>query len=98
MQHDMDTVDTVPLHQWPRCMPLGRQEVGNDECAGITEPSENPWASPVVMVSKRGGLGVVVLLETNSEGTGRHSKAAVSGVFGQLNGTWELITFSYQRN
>ncbi|XP_016406721.1 uncharacterized protein LOC107739212 [Sinocyclocheilus rhinocerous] len=60
MQHNIDTGDAAPIPQRPRCMPLERQEAAEQalvkmQRASIIEPSESPWASPVVMVLKKGG-------------------------------------------
>ena len=60
MQHSIDTGDARPIRQRPRRMPYARQAAANQllremEDAGIIEPSESPWVSPVVMVPKKDG-------------------------------------------
>ncbi|KAJ8356934.1 hypothetical protein SKAU_G00197280 [Synaphobranchus kaupii] len=59
-QHDIITGDAQPVKMHPRRLPLARQEAADKalwemQQAGIIEPSDSPWASPVVMVPKKGG-------------------------------------------
>ncbi|XP_047226619.1 olfactory receptor 11A1-like [Girardinichthys multiradiatus] len=58
VQHSIDTGEAEPIRQCPRCLPLGRQAdqvLEKMQWMGIIEPSESPWASPVVIVPKKGG-------------------------------------------
>ncbi|KAJ8380842.1 hypothetical protein SKAU_G00016200 [Synaphobranchus kaupii] len=60
VQHDIITGDAQPVKMRPRRLPLARQEAADKarwemQQAGIIEPSDSPWASPVVMVPKKGG-------------------------------------------
>ncbi|KAJ8353974.1 hypothetical protein SKAU_G00215410 [Synaphobranchus kaupii] len=60
VQHDSITGDAQPVKMRPRRLPLARQEAADKalwemQQAGIIEPSDSPWASPVVMVPKKGG-------------------------------------------
>ncbi|KAL5474644.1 hypothetical protein EMCRGX_G026625 [Ephydatia muelleri] len=59
-KHHIDTGDSQPIHQLPRCVsPACRQEVRqlltemlkND----IIQPSNSPWSSPIILVCKRDG-------------------------------------------
>ena len=59
-QHTIDTGSSSPIRQLPRRVPFAlRQKV--DEMVeemlekGVIEPSRSPWASPVVLVSKKDG-------------------------------------------
>ncbi|KAJ8391883.1 hypothetical protein AAFF_G00084990 [Aldrovandia affinis] len=59
-QHEIDTGDALPIRMRPRRLPLAQQEAADKalremQQAGITEPSESPWASPIVTVRKKGG-------------------------------------------
>jgi len=60
LQHDIDTGDAKPIRQPPRRPPLasGRAEddlVDEMLVAGVIEPSDSPWASPVCLVRKPDG-------------------------------------------
>ena len=58
--HRIDTGDSVPIRQQPRRVPFALRDHVNRLtqemlAQGIVTPSTTPWASPVVLVSKRDG-------------------------------------------
>lgn len=60
VKHKIDTGDHRPIKQAPRRLPLSQQEevdrqVDNLIKAGLIEPSDSSWASPVVLVRKKDG-------------------------------------------
>ena len=60
VQHKIDTGDHLPIKQRPRRLPLRQREVEREEVgkmlqAGVIEPSSSPWASPVVLLTKKDG-------------------------------------------
>ena len=57
-EHDMDVQGSKPIKQGYRPFPRAKQEVADVEvdrmlAEGIIEPSNSPWASPVVLVEKK---------------------------------------------
>ena len=60
VQHSIDTGDTRPVKLPYRRLPLGKKSALEEEVdkmlnEGIISPSESPWSSPVVMVTKKDG-------------------------------------------
>lgn len=58
--HKIDTQGATPIKQRPMRVPLAKQEIVKNSVkdmldAGIIEPSNGPWASPVVLVTKKDG-------------------------------------------
>lgn len=59
VKHRINTGDAVPIHRRPyrvstaECQVI-QQEVNKMLAKGIVEPSSSPWASPVVLVKKKG--------------------------------------------
>lgn len=56
----IDTQGATPIKQRPRRVPLAKQQivkasVKDMKDADIIEPSNGPWASPVVLVNKKDG-------------------------------------------
>lgn len=63
VQHDIDTGDARPIKTRPRHLPLAHQAATDNVIsemlrAGISEPSDSPWASGVVMVNKKKSLKI----------------------------------------
>lgn len=60
IQHQIDTGNARPIKQPPRRLPLAKQKEAENEIHrmldnNIIEPSNSPWSSPVVLVTKRDG-------------------------------------------
>jgi len=60
VKHTIDVAGKLPIKQRARRVPLGKKKVCDDEIdrlesAGIIEPSNSPWSSPVVLVTKKDG-------------------------------------------
>ena len=58
VQHDIDTGDHRPIKQAPRCIPLNKRAVAEQEVQlmlenGIIEPSISAWSSQIVLVEKK---------------------------------------------
>ena len=60
VRHSINTGDTPPIKQPLRRAPFKQQELIEAEVdkmleAGVVEPSDSPWSSPVVLVKKKDG-------------------------------------------
>ena len=60
VKHTINTGDHKPIKQRPRRLPLAKREAEREEVdkmlqAGVIEPSSSPWASPIVLVTKKDG-------------------------------------------
>jgi len=60
LEHDIDTADAAPIRQPPRRPPLASGTAEDDLvaemlAAGVIEPSDSPWASPVCLAKKPDG-------------------------------------------
>ena len=58
MKHKIDTGNHAAIKQRPRWLPLAKREVEHEEIdkmleTGVIESSYSPWASPVVVASKK---------------------------------------------
>ena len=60
--HHIDTQDATPIKQHPYRLPPHYKQWVRDEVkellkCGIIRPSNSPWSSPIVIVSKKDGKG-----------------------------------------
>lgn len=58
--HKIDTGDQTPIKQQPRRLPLAKADLAQEAIKGmheqgIIEPSNSPWAAPIVLVRKKDG-------------------------------------------
>ena len=60
VRHRIETGDHTPIRQAPRRVPIHRRKLVQQEVEkmlqkGVIEPCDGPWASPIVLASKKGG-------------------------------------------
>ena len=60
VEHEIHVGEASPIHQKPYRVPYSRRELVKEELdkmleARIIQPSTSPWASPIVLVPKKGG-------------------------------------------
>lgn len=60
VKHRINTGDNPPIKQCPRRIPIHKQAVADKEVekmlqSGVVLPSKSPWASPIVLVTKKDG-------------------------------------------
>lgn len=58
IRHMMNTGESPPIRQAPRTLPFHKRKEAQEEIErmlerGIIEPSDSPWASPIVLVRKK---------------------------------------------
>ena len=58
--HQIDTGDAAPIKQAPRRLPIHRRQevehlINEMQEQGVIQPSQSPWASPIVLVQKKDG-------------------------------------------
>ena len=69
-QHEIDTGSQTPLKLRARRLPQVQQELASAEIQkmleqDVIEESESPWAAPIVLVKKKDGSLVFVLIIAN---------------------------------
>ncbi len=62
MQHHIDTGTAAPIRLRPHRLPLAKRQAAEEmirdmAANSIIEPSDSPWAAPMVMVRKKMGGG-----------------------------------------
>lgn len=60
MKHGINTGSAASIRQPPRRQPFGKRDIEKQEIEkmlekGVIEPSNSPWASPIVLVAKKDG-------------------------------------------
>ena len=60
VKHRINTGTALPVRKPPRRLPLGKRQIEKEEIEamldrGVIQPSTSPWASPVVLVTKKDG-------------------------------------------
>ena len=60
IEHKINVGDGTPIHQRPYRLPYSNREIVKEDfknmiAAGVVQPSTSPWASPIVLVKKKGG-------------------------------------------
>lgn len=60
VRHRINTGSAAPIRQPPRRQPFGKRDIEKQEIEkmvekGVIEPSNSPWASPIVLVTKKDG-------------------------------------------
>ncbi len=61
VKHTIDTGDHRPIRLPPRCLPIAKQEIEQEELQkmldhGLIEPCQSSWARPVVLVTEDGTM------------------------------------------
>ena len=69
--HQIDTGKAAHIKQAPRRLPIHRRQkvehlINEMQEQGVIQPSQSPWASPIVLVQKRMALFVSALITEKS--------------------------------